>query len=122
MSPEEATKTILTTDYGIDKILYTFSGSFNSTSRYGSFRPRLSTYTINHDAGVWGLIVGAYSTDNNTWFPFGVNQAITSGPHPDFQTIEVNASCSDSSIIVYASNWTTTPSTIYFALQLIARD
>lgn len=113
---------LLNTDYPADKILETFTGSFTAAARYGLFDPRRSTETIVHSVGDWALINGAYSFDNSTWYPFGVRVADVSSGSPVFQTVEVSAYCDASTVVIKATNWTNSAETIYYALQLIARD
>lgn len=122
MNPSDAAKTILNTDFLLDKVISTFTGTFSAPARFGNFNPRRTSNAITHNAGAWCLINGAYSFDNTTWYPFGVNVADTSGAQPTFQNVEVNGYCTDSQVVVQASNWTTGSRTIYYALQLITRD
>jgi len=111
---------LINTDYTFDKILGWWSGSFTASARYALFDPRASQSSFAHEAGSYGLIVGAWSTNNIDWLPFGVVPADTSGSQPNFQYIECSAYCTDSNIVVMATNWTTSAFTIYYALQLLA--
>lgn len=113
---------LLNTDYGIDKILGSYSGNFLALQRFAAFQPRLSAFPIEHDFGTWGLIVGAYSFDNIVWYPFGVNSAEIGSGNPVFQTVEVSAYCDNANIVVQASNYLTSNRTIYFALNVLSRD
>lgn len=113
---------LLNTDYEQDKVMGTFSGSFAISAQYSPFHPRRTETVIDHDFGDYGLIVGAYSTDNSTWYPFGVRVAAISSGLPTFQTVEVNAYCTTSQVVVQASNYTTSTPTVYYALQVLSRD
>lgn len=122
MSPDSARRTVLNTDYPLDKVLETYEGSFIALARYGAFQPRRTDNPVPHSAGSFCLINGVYSIDNSTWYPFGVVEADTSGSLPSFQTVEVSAYCTDSHVVIQASNYLSSSSTIYYALQLIARE
>lgn len=122
MNPSISRDLILSTDYGIDKVLGTFTGSFNAIQRYAQFSPRRTSYETAHSFNVACLINGVYSFDQVTWYPFGVNVADTSSTWPVFQTIEVNAYSDDTNLVVQASNWTATSREIYYACQLMSRE
>lgn len=113
---------VLNTDYPFDKVVRTYTGNFTALARFGSFQPRRTERVIPHDFGDWGLVVGAFSTDNTNWLPFGVTNAIIESGFPTFQTVETNAYCDTTNIVVQASNWLDTSQTVYYALQLIARE
>lgn len=112
---------LLTTDYPFDKVVRNHTGNFSAAASFGAFQPRRTEFTMPHDFGSWGLIVGAFSVNNVDWLPFGVTNADTSGAIPTFQTVEVNAYCTTTNIVVQASNWLGSSQTVYFALQLISR-
>lgn len=122
MNPLDARDLLLTTEYGVDKVMETISGSFSAGARIGAFTPRLTNEPRSQSAGTYGLVNGSYSFDNSTWYPFGVSVADTSGSLPTFQTIEVNAYCTDTQVIIQASNWTTSSATVYYALQVLSRE
>lgn len=122
MNPTAAKELLLTTDYPLDKILETFSGSFTALARYAVFQPRATESTIPHSIGDWGLINGVYSLNGTVWYPFGTVVADTSGSMPTFQNIEVSAFCTSSNVVIRASNYTASAATIYYALQVLSRD
>lgn len=122
MSPTQAQELFLSTDYPQDKVLETFTGNFSAGARYGSFSPRRTSELLLHSVGDWALVNGAYSLNGSTWYPLGVNIADTSGAIPTFQTVEVNAYCTVTNLVVQASNWTTSARTVYYAIQLLSRD
>ena len=117
-----ARKFILNTDYGSDKVLATYEGSFSAVQRIAAFQPARSSKFTSHNLGTWCLVNGAFTTDGSRWYPFGLSAADTSGTQPTFQTVEVSAYCTTTQVVVQASNWTTAPATVTYALQLIARD
>ena len=113
---------LLNTDYPIDKVLDTFSGSFTALARYGAFSPRRTTSSEPHNVGDWGLILGSYSLDNLVWYPFGVTRANISGSEPTFQDLEVTGYCNTTDIAISASNNTASSATVYWAIVLLARE
>lgn len=113
---------LFNSDFPPDKILETNSGSFTATARYGASDPRRTTETIPHSVGTFGLINGAYSRDNSTWFPFGVTAADVSTGTPVFQTVDVSAGCDEDNVHVIASNWLSSNQTIYYAYQILSKD
>ena len=117
-----AEKFRLNSDYPMDKILDWFSGSFTAAARYGIGDAKATEYSFVHNAGDYGLIIGAWSTDNSTWLPFGVSPADTSSGQPVFQNIECSAYCTTTNVVVRVTNWTASTPTIYYALQLLSRD
>lgn len=113
---------LFNSDFPPDKILETGTGSFTAIQRNGASDPRRTTETIPHSIGTFGLINGAYSKDNSTWFPFGVTEAVISGGLPTFQTVEVNAGCDADNVYIVASNWLSSNQTIYYAYQILSKD
>lgn len=112
----------LTTDFPQDKQLEPVTGSFSVGARFAVFQPRRAEDAKNHNVGDWALPWGSYSLDNTTWYPLGVPSADTSVFPPAFQTVEVTAYCTDTQIVVQASNYTASSKTIYYALELMSRD
>ncbi len=122
MSPSDASKTLLNTDYPYDKIVATFSGSFTALARHGAFSPRRTEVEVPHNLGDYGLINGVYSTNGGTtWLQFGIVDADVSGSTPTFQTVEVTAYCTTSNIVLVGSNYLASNVTVQYALQVIAR-
>lgn len=113
---------LLNSDYPMDKILGWWSGSFAVSAYYGLFDPKATEYSFAHGVGDYGLILGSWSTDNTNWLPFGVTPADMSSGIPSFQNIECSAYCTTTNIVVRVTNWTATTPTIYYALQLLARE
>lgn len=113
---------LFNSDYVPDKILETNSGSFTAAQRHAEFQPNTTTETIPHSVGTFGLINGAYSYDNDTWFPFGVTKTDVSGSFPVFQTVELNAGCDSSNVYIIASNYLAIDQTIYYAYQILSKD
>lgn len=112
----------LNTDYPFDKVILTLSGSFNAGPRYDAYSPRRTTLPIDHNLGSYGLITGVFSTDGTNWLPFGVVNADTSGALPTFQTVEVTAYCTDTQVVLMASNYLTSTQNVRYALQVLSRD
>lgn len=113
---------IFNSDYPIDKILGTFQGSFIAAPRHGLFQPQATEESLSHGFGDYGLIVGAFSLDGTTWFPFGVSPADVSSGSPSLQTVECSAYCTTSEVVLRASNFTAAPETITYAFQVLSRD
>lgn len=109
-------------DYPEDKILGWWSGSFTAAARYGAGDFRATESSFAHNVGDYGLILGSWSTDNTNWLPFGVTPADVSSGAPVFQNIECSAYCTTTDIVVRATNYTASTPTIYYALQLLARE
>lgn len=122
MNPQQANLVHINTDYPFDKVLGVFNGSFSLGARYAEFSPRRVLQSIPHNFGDWGLVVGAYSLDNSTWYPFGMRTPDLSTTPPSFQTIECTARCNSQTVDIIANNFTNTSRTVYYALQIISRD
>lgn len=114
---------ILNIDYGIDKVIASFSGSFNASAAYGPYQARRTTHTFEHNVGNWCLPIGAYSRDGGTsWQPMGVTLADTTGGIPTFQTVEISCYCSNTEIGIVASNFLTSSQNIQYVVQLVTRS
>lgn len=111
------------TDTPSDKVLEVHTGSYTALARYDVFQPRLTEFSIPTGVGDYAFPSGSYSTDGGTtWLPLGSVNADTSSSAPSFQTWEVTAYCTATSLVMVTSNYLAANRTIMFAIQLLSKD
>jgi hypothetical protein len=113
---------LFNSDYPIEKVLATYSGSFTATAAPGAFSPFRTHQTITNSTGQTPLLVLIYSRDGGTSWQDGGVVIPTGGATPSFQTVEVNAYATSSQFVIVASNWITSAQTIYYKLAALSRE
>jgi len=109
--------------YGMDKVLFTDSGTLTVGARLSTYSPNSSSTTVLHDVEGLALPVMIWSINGTDWYPAGAGYSGANGfANPTTQTVEPSCKVTNIDYWIGVRNWTAGSVTIQYKIALLGVD